>query len=239
MTYADMITLLLCLFVLLASTSILQKKNMQKDQAVQKVEKEQTPVPSEQPVTEKTSEQVPSRDSLLEIIDNLKSQIAENFKQNNGDRLTSFEISSTAFFNSGSATLNPSGKVILHNVAGNLKGEKFQDYEVTVEGHTDDAPISTSSFPSNWELSTARAAAVVRFFLEEGIPAQRLRAAGYADTFPKLSNRDANGNAIPENQAKNRRVIIKLEKVEKQPDTETYRNKASALDFSRFYDQWK
>jgi len=50
---------------------------------------------------------------------------------------------------------------------------------------------------------------------DEGIPAHRLRAAGYADTFPKASNRDANGRAIPENQAQNRRVVIKLEKIEK------------------------
>ncbi|HMK68945.1 MAG TPA: hypothetical protein VK433_10375, partial [Stellaceae bacterium] len=49
---------------------------------------------------------------------------------------------------------------------------------------------------------------------DQGIPARRLRAAGYADTFPKAPNRDAGGTAIPENQAKNRRVVIKLEKIE-------------------------
>ena len=151
---------------------------------------------------------------MPEIVDNLKSQGAADLEQN-GDRITSLEISSAAFFDRGSATLSPAGKAILRDVAGNLKAEKFKDYEVTVEGHTDDAPISTSLFPSNWELSTARAAAVVRFFLEEGIPAQRLRAAGYADTFPKVPNRDASGGAIPENQAQNRRVVIKLEKIEK------------------------
>jgi chemotaxis protein MotB len=55
----------------------------------------------------------------------------------------------------------------------------------------------------------------VHFFLDQGIPAERLRAAGYADTFPKVPNRDANGNPIPANQAQNRRVVIKLEKVDK------------------------
>lgn len=131
-----------------------------------------------------------------------------------GRHVTTFSFNSTAFFGSGSATLSNSGEVILQHVVTDLKSEEFKDYLVTVEGHTDDAPIGTSEFPSNWELSTARAAAVVRFFLDRGIPARRLRAAGYADTFPLVSNRDANGKAIPENQAKNRRVVIALEKVE-------------------------
>jgi chemotaxis protein MotB len=250
MTYADMITLLLCFFVVAALASISQKQNTPKVEAAQKVEiPAQAPKPIEAhvplpgpvemikpelsaPVEEKelersepaepgvgasvdkTSEQIPAPASLPEIVDNLKSQGAANFEQKS-DRITSLEISSAAFFDSGSAILSPTGKMILRDVAGNLKSEEFKDYQVTVEGHTDDAPINTSLFPSNWDLSTARAAAVVRFFLEEGISAQKLRAAGYADTFPKVSNRDANGRAIPENQAQNRRVVIKLEKIEK------------------------
>ena len=134
--------------------------------------------------------------------------------ERDGEHVTTFSFDSTAFFGSGSATLSSSGEVILRDVVADLKSEKFKDYLVTVEGHTDDAPIGTSEFPSNWELSTARAAAVVRFFLDRGIPARRLRAAGYADTFPLVPNRDANGKAILENQAKNRRVVIALEKVE-------------------------
>ncbi len=258
MTYADMITLLLCFFVVAALASITQKANTPKVDAAQKVETQaQAPNPIEAnpspadpdetikpelsgPVEEKkpensqpaepetkasvdkTAEQVPPPASLTEIVDNLKSQGAADFEQNS-DRITSLEMSSAAFFDSGSATLSPAGKAILHDVAENLKSEKFKDYQVTVEGHTDDAPINTPLFPSNWELSTARAAAVVRFFLEEGISAQKLRAAGYADTFPKVSNRDENGRAIPENQAQNRRVVIKLEKIEKQPDALSYR----------------
>ena len=65
-----------------------------------------------------------------------------------------------------------------------ISSDKYKGYQVTVEGHTDDSPIRTRRFPSNWELSTARAAAVVHFLLQQGIPAQKLRAAGYADTFP-------------------------------------------------------
>jgi chemotaxis protein MotB len=220
MTYADLITLLLCFFVLLAMTVISQKKNESKVHAAQKIEKTPESTPSEPRVeaaVDITPEQVPPRTSLPEIVDNLKPETPANIEQN-GDRITSLEISSAAFFDRGSAILSPAGKAILRDVAENLKATKFQDYQVTVEGHTDDAPISTSLFPSNWELSTARAAAVVRFFLDEGIAAQKLRASGYADTFPKVPNRDASGRAIPENQAQNRRVVIKLEKIEKHPD---------------------
>jgi chemotaxis protein MotB len=95
-----------------------------------------------------------------------------------------------------------------------LKSANFQDYSITVEGHTDDVPIETNLFPSNWELSTARAASVVRALVANGIPAAKLRAAGYADIMPKAPNRDGAGRPIPENQAQNRRVVIKLEKIE-------------------------
>lgn len=132
-----------------------------------------------------------------------------------GDRITILDIASAAFFDRGSATLSAAGKAYLQPFATKLKADEYKGYLITVEGHTDDMPISTPQFPSNWELSTARASAVVHYLLEQGIAAPKLRAAGYADTFPKLPNRDATGNAIAANQAQNRRVVIKLEKIER------------------------
>jgi chemotaxis protein MotB len=132
-----------------------------------------------------------------------------------GDRITTLQISSAAFFGSGYATLSLPGKSILRDVAVTLKSPEFAAYRISIEGHTDDSPISTSQFQSNWELSTARAAAVVRFFLEQGIPPWKLTAAGYADTFPIAPNRNVDGTVIPDNQAKNRRVVIRLEKIDK------------------------
>jgi chemotaxis protein MotB len=134
-----------------------------------------------------------------------------------GDRITTLEISSATLFDRGSATLRESGKVFLQSATADLRSDSFKDYEITVGGHTDDAPINTVQFASNWEPSTARAAAVVDYLLDQGISARRLRAAGYADTFPIAPNCDAGGNPIPENQAKNRRVVIKLEKIERGP----------------------
>lgn len=132
-----------------------------------------------------------------------------------GDRLTTVNMSSATFFPSGSATISKDGAAVLADVAQRLKSDELRDYLITVEGHTDDAPISTAQFPSNWELSTARASAVVHFFLDQGISPTKLRAAGYADTFPKAPNRDATGHPIAENQAQNRRVVIKLEKLDR------------------------
>jgi chemotaxis protein MotB len=131
-----------------------------------------------------------------------------------GDRITTLEMGSAAFFAPGSAALSDGGKAILASLLPRLERALQAGYRVTVEGHTDDTPIKTAEFPSNWELSSARAAAVVHELLEEGVPADRLRAVGYADTRPKAPNRDAAGNPIPANQAKNRRVVIKLEKIE-------------------------
>jgi chemotaxis protein MotB len=224
-TYADMITLLLCFFVLFLVVSISKKGGPHKEQYQQVIAEVET---ASAPVS-KQEIQLPAQ--LPEAIQN-DFQPSKNEQEEGGlapppaappqpvlepkgDRITILEVNSAAFFDSGSATLNASGKTLLLSVAGNLKSDEFKDYRITVEGHTDDTPINTVQFPSNWELSTARASAVVRFFMDQGILGQKLRAAGYADTFPKAPNRDGFGNPIPLNQAENRRVIIKLEKIEK------------------------
>jgi chemotaxis protein MotB len=220
MTYADMITLLLCFFAIFLSVSVPKKEQSAQ---IRKPQTEQT-----FPVISLIEGQLPFHAlpqtdvKITEEFDTTPAVAAPPpppeagpFKMQKGDRITTMEISSAAFFDSGSATLSPAGRSLLSDVSQTLKSDKYKDYAVTVEGHTDDSPINTPLFPSNWELSTARAAAVVRFFLEDGVPAQKLRAAGYADTFPKTPNRDIAGNAIPENQAQNRRVVIKLEKIEK------------------------
>lgn len=132
-----------------------------------------------------------------------------------GDRVTTLDMGSAAFFDSGSAALSDAGKAILRGILPRLVAALVEGYRIKVEGHTDDSPIDTAQFPSNWELSAARASAVVHFYIEQGVPAQRLRAIGYADTEPKAPDRDAAGNPIPQNQAENRRVVIALEKIER------------------------
>jgi len=75
---------------------------------------------------------------------------------------------------------------------------------IEVEGHTDDIPIFTPQFPSNWELSAARASSVVRLFIDQGVTAERLRAVGLA------SYRPISSNETPEGRARNRRVTITI-----------------------------
>jgi chemotaxis protein MotB len=112
-------------------------------------------------------------------------------------------------FNSGQATLQPAGDPLLEEVATLLNVDKA--HPITVEGNTDTQPIATSQFPSNWELSTARATTVVRFLIAHGVSAGRLAAAGYAALHPVDSNATAAG------RARNRRVDIVLMRLNPVP----------------------
>lgn len=111
------------------------------------------------------------------------------------------ELPSSLLFDSGEAELNPGAMRLLGDVADLLGGEP---YSLRVEGFTDSVPINTPRFPSNWELSSARAAAVVRLFAEEGIDPERMSATGYGEFRPVADNTTAEG------RARNRRVLIKL-----------------------------
>ena len=127
-----------------------------------------------------------------------------------GDGIT-LELDSNAFFRPGSAQLKEESAPYLRNLSKELAAPLYKFFNVTVEGHTDDDPISSIQFPSNWELSTARASAVVRFFNAEGMDESRLKASGFAHTRPKVPNRDPETKEpIPANQAQNRRVIVRI-----------------------------
>jgi chemotaxis protein MotB len=112
-------------------------------------------------------------------------------------------------FDSGEATLKPAGLPLMDEVAQLLNVDL--SHPITVEGHTDNVPISSAQFPSNWELSTARATAVVRYLIRHGVGRQRLAAAGYADTHPVATNATAAGRAL------NRRVEIVIMRLNPPP----------------------
>jgi chemotaxis protein MotB len=120
------------------------------------------------------------------------------------------ELQSNAFFKPGSAEIVPAAIPVLKKLSDTLASPNYELYNVVVEGHTDDGKISTEQFPSNWELSASRAASVVRLFEENSVARERLKATGYADTRPKVPNRDLEGKPIPENRATNRRVVLRL-----------------------------
>jgi chemotaxis protein MotB len=119
-------------------------------------------------------------------------------------------VSAVSFFESGSATLTKPAENLLAKLAVELKpsSEKFR---ITIEGHTDDVPISTERFPSNWDLSSVRASAVVRLFEKEGIPHPNLRAIGYADLLPVVPVEGSDKSKLQTIREANRRVVIRIE----------------------------
>ena len=118
-------------------------------------------------------------------------------------------LTDNLLFASGSATLQSGADQLLDEVAQLLNLDP--SHPITVEGHTDNQPIATAQFPSNWELSTTRATNVVRFLISRGVIASRLGAVGYADLHPIASNATAAG------RAKNRRVEIVLMRLNPVP----------------------
>jgi len=121
------------------------------------------------------------------------------------------EMSSNILFESGKAELSKEGTDALAQVAQVLATIPDRDFQVA--GHTDNVPIKTKKFPSNWELSTERAVTVVKFFAENGVPSNRVSAAGYAETQPVESNDNEQGKAL------NRRIeIILMPNLDELPD---------------------
>lgn len=114
------------------------------------------------------------------------------------------------FFETARAELLPEGKELIDRIMEVMAELKFYQYYIDVEGHTDNRPINTLQFPSNWELSTARASNIIRYFMERGFEPSRLKASGFAETRPIAPNQDEFGNNLPDNQALNRRVVIRI-----------------------------
>jgi chemotaxis protein MotB len=125
------------------------------------------------------------------------------------------ELPEAVLFASGSAKLKKEGIRVLAElgpVLASIKGREFQ-----VGGHTDNKPIRTKRFPSNWELSGARAIDVGELLIEYGVPGNRISAAAYADTQPVESNDTAEG------RAKNRRIEIALQpNLDELPDLSSF-----------------
>jgi len=109
-------------------------------------------------------------------------------------------LGEVGFFDSGSDQMKPEGEALLDTIATSLVG---LDNFIRVEGHTDNVPITSGKFPSNWELSTARATNIVAHLISAfGLPPTRLSAAGYAEFRP------VRPNDTPDGRARNRRVDI-------------------------------
>ena len=217
LTYGDMMTLLLCFFVLLFSFSTI---DAQKFQAIVQsfsgafgiLESGTSIQPGNLLNAGSFENKADSAKLEMESLENLKSNLDDYMKENgleNSVTVTNepsgllIRVKDNILFDPGSADLKQQSIVVMKYVAEVLQKEEFKDKFVSVEGHTDNVPMRSSRYPSNWELSVSRASNVVRYFVEIGsIDPKRLSASGYSEYHPVAANDS------PENKAKNRRVDI-------------------------------
>lgn len=197
--YADLLTLLLALFIVLFATSKTDKAKMEQMEA-SFMTAFNIPNPSKQ-----------TGNIVGFLADAQGLDLGEDVRLGSDSQGAVLEITNLALFDPGEAELKESGVPIVKKIAGLLMATRYDRFRITVEGHTDSAKIESTHYPTNWELSAARAARVVRIFVGSGITPERLQAVGKADIEPKYPNYDADGNPIEENMAKNRRVVIKIE----------------------------
>jgi chemotaxis protein MotB len=230
-TYADAITLLMAFFVMLYSASTLDGKKFEKIKIG--IETHLTHRRPANPTTgfipaipgvpvSSTSAEPTDREQPKELIDGSGGgynegggaqtpleELAEEgkFEQSKGGKGIMLEFSSEALFEAGSARLKPSSRPALAQVAVFLRDREVPP-RVLIEGHTDDSPIRSLRYKSNWDLSASRAIAVLRFLEDNGVDSQTMRATALAHTEPKVPNRDPWGNIDRENQQANRRVVL-------------------------------
>lgn len=198
-TYADTITNLMALFIMMLAISTVDLSAF--EQVSAQLQKDFTGKQTARPISE-------IKQQIERIVESKGLQDQVEVTQDKKGVVV--EFSSNILFLSGKADLLPEIKPTFAEIAEELKSETYRSYVIEVEGHTDDNPIRTAEFPSNWELSARRATNVIRFMMDADVEKSRLKAAGYADIHPKVPNRDAHGKPIPENQARNRRIVIRL-----------------------------
>lgn len=156
-----------------------------------------------QPVTATDEQTLSTPDPMAQFLSAVsESELRDRVEMSVRGADVTFEIGENILFPPASAALTPAGVRLLATLATALKA---QAYDLSIEGHTDNIPISTLRFPSNWELSTARAAIVARHLVKRGISAERIRAIGYADTRPRADNLTSEG------RSRNRRVSLVLQ----------------------------
>jgi len=205
-TFADMCVLLMCFFVLLFSISKPDEKQLEK-------------VAESLRLQGFFNDAIPTDDPYEKVKKELSISLgASGFDKYMAATQTptsiDVELASSAFFVPGSAQFSREALPMLEMIAGQILPLAKADIVVSVEGHTDDSPVNSAQYPSNWELSSARAANVVRFLIDKKFPPQKLRAVGLAATKPKAPNRDSAGTPIAANQDLNRRVIVRMIKGE-------------------------
>lgn len=217
--YSGFVLILLCFFIMLSSFSTMEEAKIMRFvksfvDAVgimpggMKFDSGATVLP-------KSADIVDSDDKLAQVFSEL-AELNERLKKEKDITLAYstkglvMRLSDRALFELGVATVSPQAVPLLQKV-GDIIART--DFDVRIEGHSDDLPIKTAQFPSNWELSTARAVNVLRFFLDTGrISSRRLSAVGFGEFQPMVPNDST------EHRAQNRRVEIIFLHSEQKPN---------------------
>ena len=191
--YVDVISLLLSFLILALAMSKVDLHRFEKVSAA--ISKHSPP---------------PSLDLLKEKIDGvIASQgLSDQVKTVVDDSGLKMELKNALLFESGQADITPTGRSAINRVAKLLPSIDSR-YQIAIEGHTDDVPIHTGRFDTNWELSSARAINVLKLFTTAGIDPQHLSAQGYADTRP-VAPIQGDATAQARARAENRRVVIRV-----------------------------
>jgi chemotaxis protein MotB len=200
LSYADVTTLLIVFLVLMFAFA---KPNQTGNADAGDTGRGPTPAAASQTPAAEASPTAaaarPERHRVMDRLARLRGDREFGIRENSAG--IEVNLSDRILFPVGQAELSPRGLHLLDRLLPVLKAGTFR---VTVEGHTDDTPIATDRYPSNWELSSARASRVVRYLIAKGIDPKRLRAVGYADTRPIRAGDD------PSARAANRRVSLHL-----------------------------
>ena len=217
-TYSDLMTLILVFFILLYTIFFIETERFKDAIATVQVEDRAGRVLNvvayaEQAVRQQGPIRLEEATGLRRRQNELQREIeriaaegdwGRNIEAVPGQGKLTLRVKGEALFPSGQAELDPDAYAIFDQIIDTL--QRHPDYRVAIKGHTDDLPISTARFSSNWELSAVRATTALRYFLGQGIDPARLSATGYADRLPLAPNDS------PENRSRNRRVEFVLEK---------------------------
>ena len=208
-TFADMVTLLMAFFVLLYAMS---------DPDPGKFEDFGSAMQEAISGEELESEFEKLTENLQEIID--EQEISDNVEIELTPKGIEIQMEGKALFAGCSADILSDMEPVISSISNVitelLDNSEYKGYMIEVEGHTDNLPPTTCpDFETNWELSAYRATGVVEQLLASGIQKEKIKAIAMADSDPLVPNMDENGKSISENQAKNRRVEIFINKFNK------------------------
>lgn len=197
--YSDLLCLLLALFIVLFSSSNLDKNKMA--QMEYSLAAAFNAIPTDQ-----------QNGTVLNFMEDAsKMDLGEDVGIGADGKGAVLDINSLIVFDGNSIKIKEEAKPTLDKIAKLLGDTKYKRFQIVVEGHTDDVPFRSKEFPSNWELSSARAGAIVRYFIGKELVPERFQAVGMAGISPKYPNFDHFGEPIPENRIRNRRVVIHVE----------------------------